>query len=299
MRLEKINCCICGADNTVSLGVRHSPDGNPGLKTSVVRCVSCGLIYPDPMPILSDEEVQANFGDPAGYFPGHVDDRRLARFDATVRSLEKFLPGKGKIFDVGCGRGELVYAAKRRGWKAKGSEISAAFAREARDKFDVDVLEGDIRDMDIPQGEFDAVTLSSVIQYVSDPLGMLKKINTILKPGGLLYLEVTNEDALVFAAGDLFSSIVRRSKTTTRLSPLFPSFQIYGFNKNSLSKALKVCGFDVMYIRASGLSGGGSVKGAGGLNKVINHIRKVIIFTGGIVGMGHVIYCFARKEISV
>jgi len=206
MRFEKINCCICGADNTVSLGGRHAPDGNPGLKTRVVRCVSCGLIYPDPMPVLSDDEVQANFGDPAKYFPGDVDDRRLARFDATVKSLEKFLPGKGKLFDVGCGRGELVYAAKRRGWEATGSEISGAFAREARDKFGVDVLKGDIRGMDMPQGEFDAVTLSSVIQYVSDPLGMLKKINTILKPGGLLYLEVTNEDALVFSAGDLFST---------------------------------------------------------------------------------------------
>lgn len=269
---------------------------NPNLETDIVQCLSCGFLYPNPMPNLDPKEVQDNFKDPECYFDDPIDEKRIKKYEELMVTLEKLKPAKGNLLDVGCGRGELVYVAKKRNWNVQGTEISESFAQYTKEKFDIEVLRGDINDLNLSKGSFDVACLNSVIQYVHDPMQTLKKINSLLKKSGILYIEVTNENALIFKITDLFKSLLQRKRVTSHLSPLFPSFQIYGFNRKSLSEALKRTNFAVSSLKIKGLIGGGKVKGRGMANKLLNFIRKIAILAGGLMGKGHLIYCIARRK---
>lgn len=295
MKSEYRNCNICNTDRVRSFGKRQSPDGDASLETDVVQCASCGLMYPNPMPVVSGNEMQNNFKDAEEYFSGPVADKRIKKCEKTIKMIEKIKSGKGNLLDIGCGRGELAYAAGRQNWRVTATEILKAFAEYARGKFNISVLLGEINDLELPEGNFDVVCLNSVIQYVQNPLLTLKKICSLLKKDGILYIEVTNEDAAIFKISDLFKNIWAKRRTATHLSPLFPSFQVYGFNRKSLSKALKEAGLRVYDMKTKGTSGGGRVKGKGLKNRIINFVRKIIIFIGGITGNGHLIYCIAKR----
>jgi SAM-dependent methyltransferase len=295
MKFEYVNCNLCGPTKTKGLGKRRGPEKKAHLETNIVRCSKCGLLYPNPMPFFSSDEIQKNFGEPEEYFSPDR-NRRLELFENVLRRIEKIKPGKGRLLDVGCGRGEFLYAACKKGWEATGTDISEAFVNYARREFNVNALAGDIDDMDLAKGSFDVTCLISVIQYLRDPMKAFKNIHSLLKKDGILYIEATNEDALVFRLGDIFKSIKEKRKITTHLSPLFPSFQIYGFNKQSLKAALESTGFEVFSIRTGGAFGGGKVRGRGPGNRVLNFAQKIVVLIGGLTGKGHLLFCMARKK---
>lgn len=295
MNFKHVGCNICGQDRTEIIGKRSDPAGDSKQEADIVRCLECGLMYPNPMPLPDDTKVQSNFGDPEKYFPGLITAGRIKKYERLLKVLEKETGRKGKILDVGCGRGEFLYAAKNSGWDGFGTDISKTFVKFGAEHFGVRAIAGDIRTLDIGEGPFDVVCLNSVIQYVSDPLGTLKRIYSLLNEGGSLYIEATNEDALVFAAADIFKSISEGRKATTHLSPLFPSFQLYGFNKRSIGKALSLSGFKVRWLKIRGMRGGGMIKGKSLKNDVLNFLRRIVIFLGGISGNGHLMYCLAKK----
>lgn len=295
MRFEHTCCNLCNSDAVRQVGKRKSPDRDPKLETNIVRCRLCGLMYPDPMPRREKDEIKNDFKNPEKYFSGDVTNKRIKNYERVMRLIEKYKCDKGSLLDIGCGRGEMVHVASGRNWRVTGTEISESFAQYAKEKFNKDVLVGDINDLELPEKNFDVACLNSVIQYVQDPLRTLKKINSLLKKNGILYIEVTNEDAFVFKIGDFFKTIKEGGKVTTHLSPMFPSFQIYGFNKKSLLQALGKSGFKVFYMKIKGATGGGDLKGHGISTKIINFVRKIIISIGGLTGTGHLIWCLAKK----
>ena len=295
MKFEHLKCNICGSEKTYLLGKKLSPDNSPELETTVVKCSVCGLIYPDPMPVQDYSAIQKNFDSPNEYFSQDT-GKKTEFFKNVLREIVRFKPNKGRIVDVGCGRGEFLYAAKEEGWDAVGTDISETFVRYAKEKYGVKAIAGDLTRSGLEEGSFDAACLISVIQYVQDPKATLEIIRKLLKKDGILYIEATNEDALIFKAANLFKSIRSGKKITTHLSPLFPSFQVYGFDKKSLKNALKRNGFKILSIKVSGCRGGGSVKGGGFMNIILNFARKIVILIGGLIGKGHLVFCIAKKD---
>lgn len=296
LKFKYANCNLCDTDRVEPVGRRRGPNGESSLETNIVRCSCCGLLYPNPMPDPDDEKIRKLFfRDPDSYFSDKLNTRRMRKYEKIVSMLDRYKPGKGRLLDIGCGRGELVFVANERGWLATGTEISEPFARYAKERFNITALMGKIDALGLPEESFDAVTLSSVIQYVRDPMGTLRVIKRILKKDGILYLEVSNEDALVFKIGDFFKRMTGKERITTHLSPLFPSFQIYGFNKKSLLEALRRSGFRAFHLRISGVTGAGRVRGCGLANGIINLARKIIVLLGGLTGNGHLIYCLAKN----
>lgn len=297
MKFEYVTCNVCGSDDVKKVGRRISPDADPLLDTDIGQCVRCGLIYPNPMPRFTAEEIQNNFSDPENYFSEAITPARIKRYEKALARIEKFYPGKGNLLDVGCGRGEFLYAASKMGWRATGTDVSKSFSDFAKKKFGITVMIGDISDLNLPSENFDAICLNSVIQYIPDPMRSLKTVYKLLKAKGILYIEATNEDALVFKFADFLKSASHGRRMTTHLSPLFPSFQIFGFNRKSISKALELTGFKIPSLEIKGLKGGGAVKGHGIKNLLLNIARRVIIFIGGLTGKGHLMYCIASKKV--
>lgn len=98
----------------------------------------------------------------------------------------------GRVLDVGCGDGSFLRNAADMGWTAVGTDTDPLVVSNAR-KAGLDVRQGTIEEVD---GPFDAITISHVIEHVHDPVGVIRSCFARLAPGGTLWIETPNIDAL-------------------------------------------------------------------------------------------------------
>jgi SAM-dependent methyltransferase len=109
-----------------------------------------------------------------------------------VKAILRWQPGPGRILDLGCGRGELLELFERQGWQALGTQISQTAAAAARALRGVDVRLGELPQMGLEAASFDVITAFHVVEHLQDPVAYLREARRLLKPGGLLVLEVPN-----------------------------------------------------------------------------------------------------------
>ncbi len=141
----------------------------------------------------------------------------------------------GRLLDLGCWVGFMLVEARGRGWDVTGVEPSAFAAAYARDRFNLDVLEQDLLAADLPEGAFDAIVLGDVIEHLTDPLAALRHIDTLLAPGGVLYLTLP----------DSGSRLARR--LGARWWGVIPTHVQY-FSRHSLSLLLERAGYGVLEV---------------------------------------------------
>lgn len=155
--------------------------------------------------------------------------RRLSA-DMSVRFLQSPVRG-GLLHDVGCGNGDFLLRMKAAGWEVSGVEpdptsSAAAIARG------VPVHVGRLHPGLLPDGHFDAITLSHVIEHVSDPLGVLRICWRALKPGGVLYVATPNLGSLGY------------QRFGANWLALDPPRHLVLFTAEALRRALELAGFD-------------------------------------------------------
>jgi len=118
-----------------------------------------------------------------------------ARESFKHRWLPRARPG-ARLLDIGCGNGKFLSVARQDGWSVSGIDLderALAVARAAGHS----VQQGTVADLSAEHfGAYDAVTISHVIEHVPDPLADIRQAFRLLRPGGFLYLETPNIDAL-------------------------------------------------------------------------------------------------------
>lgn len=243
--MQDIVCPVCADASASVVGYRGGtahPHGL-GIRTRIVKCNNCGHLYPNPYPFPKD--LGDVYGEADEYFKEHTEAQILEGRQGILQWLEALREGRtGTLLDIGAGRGELVRVARERGWDAQGIEPVPAFVKSAlRDHgtelrcalFDAD---------DFTARSFDAVTLSAVLEHVPEPRQLVTGIQRVLKPGGLLFLDIPNEASLPFRLGNLYYRL-RGRDWTMNLAPTFPPFHVQGFGRSSIKRLLKDAGFSV------------------------------------------------------
>ena len=216
---------------------------NLGVEVDIWRCKTCSLIFPNPMPVPAGGLGQHYDMEADEYFQGHDKDEKIEAAVNMVRKAEALFGRKGKLLDVGVGRGEILIAAKGEGWDVEGVEPSETFADYAEQRTGAKIWRQPIEDANIPEDEFDVVILAAVLEHLYNPNQIMAKIARVLKPGGLLYLDVPNERGLFFKMGNIYQKL-RGRDWCVNLSPTFPPFHIFGFSPVSLRKLLSKHGFE-------------------------------------------------------
>lgn len=97
----------------------------------------------------------------------HFLNRGWKRSGATVQAITKILKKhgitKGRFLEVACGNGRICIPMAKRGFKVTGIDIGSMYVedakkRAARNRVNVDFIQGDMRRLDrIVRGKFDAV----------------------------------------------------------------------------------------------------------------------------------------------
>lgn len=135
-----------------------------------------------------------------------------------------------RILDFGCGGGEYLLRMRRLGNDVVGVDFDPASLDLAR-KSGLEVMLPSALDSPEFDGSFDLVTLAHVIEHVQDPVALLRRLRTCLRPGGQLYLEAPHAQAAGLA---LFGRYWRGLEVPRHLS--IPS-------RAGLDAALKAAGF--------------------------------------------------------
>jgi 2-polyprenyl-3-methyl-5-hydroxy-6-metoxy-1,4-benzoquinol methylase len=124
--------------------------------------------------------------------------RFLPRINGRVGYAVRFLhfsPG-GRLLDVGCGNGTFLRFMKELGWEVKGIEPDLQAARIASSQ-GLNVAHCNLEQVELEPYSYDAITLHHVLEHLSDPNWMLKKLVRYLKPGGVLVIISPNPDGLM------------------------------------------------------------------------------------------------------
>lgn len=157
------------------------------------RCSDCHLafVYPTPSDaFLSDfySRFHRMLEEGGGY--EMREDRMSADFPAKLAKIGRYAALSDiELLDVGCGKGFFVKACAERQITAKGIDLSDTAVAYARQTLGVSAFQGRIEDCARELGPFDVVTCWATIEHLPDPARTLKSIYSVLKPGGLLFLD--------------------------------------------------------------------------------------------------------------
>lgn len=194
-------CVVCGATDLVPRWRVASDKTEGGVSAAsfrpssqrygetsghVVACAVCGhgalADPPDP------SNVSTAYADAEDAISLRERDGQLATADRGLRHLEEFV-APGRLLDVGCWTGSFVEAAVARGWDASGVEPSSWAVGEARAR-GLDVRQGELEDVDVPDRSLRAVAVCDVLEHLEDPGPAVGRIASLLEPDGAVYLTV-------------------------------------------------------------------------------------------------------------
>jgi SAM-dependent methyltransferase len=183
-------CRLCGGnDLRLIMTDGHNRDLN------YYRCEHCALWNYDLDCGLDQTQYTESYVSPrdAG-FMHNVHQRKTWDF------LKKRLGRPGKMMDIGCGNGGLLYLAREDGWQVQGLELSASAARSIKEDTGIDVAVGDFLEYaGEDAGSYDLVALRHVLEHLPDSVLAMQQIGRMLKPAGLALLEFPNTASAAYA----------------------------------------------------------------------------------------------------
>jgi len=205
---ENVACPICLEPHAIA----GSPGRDRLFKLAqgffpLFRCVACGCIFQHPFP--EDRALAQFYPQKYWWAEGEKQERGLARW---LRRLEKvyrefvvadhvrFLDScalknnrEGKqLLDIGCGGGTFLHVAQSHGFIPHGMDQSAEAVDIASRQYGYPVRQGEIGSRIWEERRFDFVTMFHVLEHLSNPRQGLKFAGDLLRPGGVLIVQVPN-----------------------------------------------------------------------------------------------------------
>lgn len=260
------NCILCGS--TVFTKLFMSKDrifSIPGKYTNM-QCLRCKVIFLNPQP--SNRELEKHYPQ-TGYF-AYKKEGKLG-FEGKIReyiiknyynknvisallrfvvpnsfAIPKFKKN-GRILDLGCGTGDILYLLKNIGWDVYGIEIYKNAVDVAHERGLKNVILGTYEALNrFPDNFFDAIRLYHVIEHLNNPPNCLE----------LIYKKLKSEGQLILATPNIDSPLIKLFKN--KWSGIDAPRHLFLFNPKLLSELGKRKKFKierVEYSSAMGISG--------------------------------------------
>jgi 2-polyprenyl-3-methyl-5-hydroxy-6-metoxy-1,4-benzoquinol methylase len=196
--LEKILVCSICSGKSHKIHVEGKDHNVSGKVFTIVECLGCGFRFTNPRP---KEKNIYKYYQSKNYI-SHSSTKKglINKVYHLVRSYQFYKKKevihkcsnkrKGKILDVGCGTGDFLKYMASYGWEADGVETDNGAIEVAEKKLGKELKEN----LALIKGEdkYDVITMWHVLEHVYNVEDYLKKINKLLKKGGVLVVGVPN-----------------------------------------------------------------------------------------------------------
>jgi SAM-dependent methyltransferase len=223
--LQYNNCNICGNDRTSLIAVQND--------YRFVRCQSCGLVYMNPRPDADElKNIYDTYHQRNGKDKGDWEVMMWHNFREVAEMLARKYPSGGRLLDIGCGYGHFLRFMEGLHWRAEGIDPSIHTVNQAGKAGRI-VTHATIDDAVIPESSFNAVTMFYVLEHITDPLKTLRKVFSLLVPGGSVVIRIPHTTPLV----RLLSAL--NIKNNLYDAP----FHLYDFSPSAAARILKQSGF--------------------------------------------------------
>jgi SAM-dependent methyltransferase len=246
-------CWICGGSSRkpfhqavldFSAWREEDPDlaAYTGEKIWLWQCPACGFAQPDRIPALprffermydqrwSEEWVAAESESP---YKDAIFTRVLAMLDERVRSTPRTL------LDVGCHAGRFLRLAGQAGWRAEGTEINERTATHAAASTGVPIHRLTAERLGELRRQFNAVTLTDVLEHIPQPVTLLSTIRRVVADDGWVAVKVPCGPAQLVK--ETWRARLSRGYRATLADNLV---HISHFSPRALRSALARAGFD-------------------------------------------------------
>ncbi|MFQ5945157.1 MAG: class I SAM-dependent methyltransferase [Anaerolineae bacterium] len=228
--MKPVNACsLCGGTRWITREIA------PPFR--VVQC-ACGLVFVTPQP----EQHTLTAAYDREYYDAWraqaLQRRRL--WSRRLGAVEALAATPSRLLDVGCGTGELLRRAKKRGWEVIGTEISP-YACKMAETEGLRVSEGELWEAAFPAGSFDVVTCWHVLEHTREPKRLLGEAHRVLRPGGWLLLATPNLNDHFFRA--IYPLV--RGRRVRLFDPGDREIHLFHFSSQTLRALVESAGFTV------------------------------------------------------
>jgi len=250
------NCPLCESKEKITIG---KPKTNSISKNfidrdyKIVQCPTCHVYYVHPNIVFSDEQWAQLYN--TEYFTSQSEwllRKRALELSQRFDNALSFLHGKHISFlDIGAGEGKMLVEGLRRDWDVTGIDIVDNRINEAKTK-EIKFIQAKFLEHNFPMDQFDFIYLDSVLEHVLNPKEYLQKIHGILKPGGIVYIGVPNEDSLFNDIRKLIFLLLGKKNFSEKLKPFDNPYHVIGYNRDSLKFIFSETNFEIKFMRNFG-----------------------------------------------
>jgi 2-polyprenyl-3-methyl-5-hydroxy-6-metoxy-1,4-benzoquinol methylase len=142
------------------------------------------------------------------------------------------IPPRGRVLEIGVGRGSLLVALKAAGYRVEGLDQSSVVCGLVGRRHDIPVHCATLQEYAnaSPGARFDAVVMCHVLEHMGDIRSALAAVQRLIKPHGFLYIAVPN---------------VRAWNAFLNGWSGYQPYHFHYFHASTLERVLKNAGFEV------------------------------------------------------
>lgn len=183
-----VPCPLCGESKYRKI---YKERGTLG----IVKCLGCGLVQLDNISAMFDVKNYEYYKNRINMKPQELyNPLTTKRYIDLLRKFECYRENNA-LLDIGCGQGQFLSVAKSMHWQIEGIEI-APYAVEICNKFKLNAICGDFLELDLKNNYYDIITMSEVLEHITQPKKYLLKINHVLRRGGVFFFTTPNFNSL-------------------------------------------------------------------------------------------------------
>jgi len=191
---ESIVCCCCNS-NLEEVGNKNN--------YHIWLCPNCDFMTTYPLPSLQELKAiykkeyfikQENKGIKNRFGYNNFLSKGAIKGSENISIIRLKIIGnlvgqKESILDVGCAAGTFLDVASKQGWFTAGVELNPQMRNIASKYCTENKVESSLGEVN---GKYSVITMWEYLEHVLDPVAEIKKIQTLLKPGGLICLSFPN-----------------------------------------------------------------------------------------------------------
>lgn len=233
-------CALCGRRKGRRLYMQaHFP---------VVVCGGCGLVYADEH--FREQDLLSFYS--GDYYqrayvchPREIDRKIADEYVRAFNLVDTRLRG-GRLLDFGSARGTFLGELGDRGfgsrWRLEGLDLNADEVGMGRAQ-GREIHCGTLAEAGLERGAYDAVTAFSVLEHLQDPIGDLRRLAELLRPGGRLLALVPSGQCLIIRLAVLLARVL--GKRVRRFTDnVFHEEHLYYFTPPTMRRALSMAGLE-------------------------------------------------------